>query len=80
MAVHIYATLILRGLRDCLPGGCWPAQRRANVGAPNAFPARDRARGRGAPNLALHPNDPPVPVYRGVAQPLWNSSVNVWWM
>lgn len=22
--------------------------------------------------LALHPNDPPVPVYRGVAQPLWN--------
>lgn len=22
--------------------------------------------------LALHPNDPPIPVYRGVAQPLWN--------
>ncbi len=22
--------------------------------------------------LALHPNDPPVPEYRGVAQPLWN--------
>lgn len=22
--------------------------------------------------LALHPNDPPVPVYRGVAQPLWD--------
>ena len=26
--------------------------------------------------LALHPNDPPVPVYRGVAQPLWNSGFN----
>ena len=25
-----------------------------------------------AGRLALHPNDPPVPVYRGVAQPLWN--------
>ena len=22
--------------------------------------------------MALHPNDPPVPVYRGVAQPLWD--------
>jgi len=22
--------------------------------------------------LAMHPNDPPVPEYRGVAQPLWN--------
>ena len=24
--------------------------------------------------LALHPNDPPVPVYRGVAQPVWNAA------
>ena len=27
---------------------------------------------RAGVRLALHPNDPPVPVYRGVAQPLWN--------
>tara|TARA_B100000945_G_scaffold108166_1_gene85721 strand:- start:136 stop:1155 length:1020 start_codon:yes stop_codon:yes gene_type:complete len=24
--------------------------------------------------LALHPNDPPVPEYRGVAQPVWNAA------
>ena len=27
---------------------------------------------RAGVRLALHPNDPPVPVYRGVVQPLWN--------
>lgn len=31
-------------------------------------PAAERAGLR----LALHPNDPPVPIYRGVAQPLWD--------
>ena len=30
------------------------------------------AAARAGLRLALHPNDPPIPVYRGVAQPLWN--------